>query len=256
MTTYKSSSTIQHTETLHTLPVQGNVLAYKLVLLQTLLEQTGRKKKLSSPSSRQGLTTKSNVSKYRSGKPGLESGLSLVTDATLEGMRRRGWSYEPPDGERYAWTIEKPYDHIESGGTGNLVRFKQDAHMLYDASNKVLPVGMYFEYISAYMDNRSYDLKRAVEILKDNPNVDLETARWSDEYIDDIPHYNSESNRNRCISFWWAPTQKEYQQMWKKCKEIGSKYPSTNRYQAVFELDLLGLRAGGAAKHETFYAPD
>jgi hypothetical protein len=42
--------------------------------------------------------------------------------------------------------------------------------------------------------------------------------------------------------------------MWKQQQAYGTTYPSTKRFQAMFDLDILGLRAGGAAMFDTFHA--
>lgn len=249
-TSYTFKKTVEHTETLLTLPITKTQLAYRLVRQCDITDEKGRKHPKVLGSESQGIISQAILEKHISEGADFTSDLSLVSDETLEGIRRRGWSYEADE-----WGIQKPYDYIKSGKKGHLVRFDHGAHMLYDASGKVLPVGLFFEYISAYMDNKHYNLERAVEILKKNPNVDLQERRWGDGYIDNIPSYNASQGRDRCISFWWAPTTEEYRQLWTKCKELKGQYPSTNRYRAVFECDLLGLREGGAALHDTFYGP-
>jgi len=41
--------------------------------------------------------------------------------------------------------------------------------------------------------------------------------------------------------------------LWEKAKSLNPRYPSTALHEAVFALDLLGLRAAGIARTDDYY---
>jgi len=255
--THEFSRTVKQQDSLQTISLKNGVVAYFITETWDLVDKEGRPKfKASEPHTRQGLVTQKKLDDYLSGKCGLGGNdFELVTPKIMEGLRRRGWNYGQE--ERLEWALPHPFDAVRSGKEGkdfHIVKFLNDCHMMEDSAGKKLPVGMHFDYIDANMNNKSYDLEKAVEILNKNPNIDFLYDQYKpDDPIQAIPHYNVSEGSSRYLGFWWAPTVKEYRRLWKKCLSIGGNYPSTNRYRAVFELDLLGLRKGKAAKFKSFY---
>jgi len=253
--THRASRTVQQNDHLETIRLKNGVFAYKLTESWSLVGKEGRPKfTTSKPQTCQGLVTKKRLDDYLSGKCGLGgSDFEVISPEILEGLRKRGWSYG--ESERLEWAQPFPFDAARSGKEGkdfHVVRFICDSHMMEDATGKKLPVGIFMDYIAAGMHNINYDLDRAAEILKKNPNIEF-VYRESDNPVRPIPYYNVSEGRTQCLEFWWAPTVKEYRRMWKKCLSLGGTYPSTNRERAIFELDLLGLRKGKAAKFKSFY---
>lgn len=122
--------------------------------------------------------------------------------------------------------------------------------LLFDRDGKILPVGIPFEYIMAGMHNARYDLELALEILKKNDRV-----RFLDHYgypanppkILTIPGYNATDHQTRYLHFVLEPTADEMQRLWERQLSYDSRHPTTEVYRAEFELDILGLRQGGAA---------
>jgi hypothetical protein len=136
-----------------------------------------------------------------------------------------------------------------------VLRIEHSSHMVFSRKGEVLPVAVHFDYISAGMHDGKYDLVRALEILKDNPRV-----RFLDRYereaegkVLSIPSYNSEEFKTESLDFWFEPTQEEQRLMWEKQQGYGAR-ASLEDYRAIFDLDLLGLRAGGAAYYQDFDA--
>lgn len=176
------------------------------------------------------------------------------------------------------------FSHFQNGGTADdLVIMDTSSHMLFDRHGDVLPVGIMFEYISHGMvTNASYDLTKAAELLLARDDVDVwahqgswkndriaytnghsrkegvKLAETVEEAIFAIPSYNADRARNRCLYFIWKPTREQYSQVWEAAKAATRKggYPSTAMHQMIFELDMLGLRAGGAAKYDTYWKSD
>lgn len=173
----------------------------------------------------------------------------IRTDA-LEEVRQNGWDAKIDDD--YAWTpSEHPWqlaqDLEEAKKEGwTLVRVYDYNHRVFDANNEPLPVGKFVDYIGWQMHNESYNLDKVVEHLSKQESVhDISRQR--------IPGYNAEPPyRTEYVSFRWTPTVKEYRMA---VEWIDENNGYSDLGQAVFALDLLGLRKCGAAKHDTFYAP-
>ena len=177
------------------------------------------------------------------------------------------------------------FDHFKHGGTADdLVVMDTGSHMLFDRHGEALPTGILFDYIAAgRISNRNYNLEKAAEILLARPDVDVwahqggyksdrpaeirdadtskktgecKLAETVEEALFTIPYYNAERGRTHTMYFLWKPSVEDYRKMWDACKATKTSYPSTNMHQCIFELDLLGLRAGGAAKHDDSYKDD
>ena len=193
----------------------------------------------------QGITNKENIDAFLNGEcDDLFTSLEflLVNDKWLELMRTEGWYAEG----KYDYESKKPFDDFVNGGKTVLVHPLWDCHMVEDADGDLLPVGIYFEDISGRMNNANYDLEKAIKILKKRKDIACLTG------IVDIESYNASKFKNKRISFIWQPTAKDYKKMWRHCLKIG-EHPSILKHQAIFELDLLGLRKGKAALHDEFY---
>jgi hypothetical protein len=160
------------------------------------------------------------------------------------------WGYAGEDDEYTIWS-EIKYDKFFSqlGNKNKTMVFEyDDAHMIFDINMEPLPVAVFCEYIQSNIDNCSYDLQKALKILGARKDVYL----VSSNKVEPIPYYNAEPGRSEYIPFWWRPSVKDYRKMWKLCKKLSKEFPSCEMHQAIFELDLLGLRKGGAAKFKSF----
>ena len=137
------------------------------------------------------------------------------------------------------------------------VKCDMASHMLFDRFGGVLPVAVYCDYIGARMHNGAYDLKRAVEILANDARIrfvrSARNSKNNSNPIEAIPYYNAEDGRSECISFWFSPTAEDARLLWKKQQAYGGRYPSTRLHEAMFDLDILGLREGGAARFASYF---
>lgn len=159
----------------------------------------------------------------------------VVNNKLLDSLRKYGWAGEDGHYNHFDKYVSKtPYCDLPKKDY-SLIKLEDDAHMIYDHKLEPLPVAIYFDYIMANIRSTRYDLEKITKILNKNPNVRFEICN------DLIPYYNNESGLERHSSFWWAPTLKEYRKMWAECLRIGGKYPSTNRFNAIVNLDLLGI---------------
>lgn len=123
--------------------------------------------------------------------------------------------------------------------------------MLFDDQGKVLPTAIAYDYINGHMCDGAYDLQKTVAFFADKTNIhalDGETLK-----VHPVPYYNVSRGCHETLSFWFAPTQEQMERIWEKAKLLGSSYPSTHLHEAVWELDLLGLRAAGLARGDTYW---
>jgi hypothetical protein len=157
---------------------------------------------------------------------------------------------------------------VEGAAKGSvLVQNRLDSHSVLRAEDggelARLQVG---EYTSGQFDNAHYDLTKAATHLLTRPDIRLyvdrrygvgnvQLASTPAQAIHQIPGYNSERGRDQHLLFRWMPSQED----WDKVCGQRAKAPKTPKtlfssdiWQAVFELDILGLRACGAA-HFTDY---
>lgn len=145
----------------------------------------------------------------------------------------------------------------------DIIRLDTASHLLYDRHGEVLPVGFRLDYSTGGYHSGRYDIDKALEILSKDPRVSplpirgkvpeggLRVLRVAD-------HFSTDDYEQRHIAFMFAPTVEDMRALLARCKsyEDGSSYPWGNRYDALFDLDILGLRAGGAAKYDDPWKTD
>ncbi len=80
-----------------------------------------------------------------------------------------------------------------------------------------------------------------------------ETAKTVEEAVASIPYYNERRGRTKTINFVWAPSVEDFRHVWSVAEAYGGSHPWSDRHQAMFDTDVLGLRAGGAARIKAFF---
>ncbi len=133
-----------------------------------------------------------------------------------------------------------------------VVRVDHSSNMLFDMQDHPMPIGLHFDYMSGNVRDGAYDLPRLVEHLKQNPQV-RPLQGQTDIKVVPVPYYNVSAGCHSYVAFLFAPAQEQMQLMWDKAQTLNKKYPSTALHQAIFDLDLLGLRAAGIARGESFW---
>lgn len=200
--------------------------------------------------------------------------LALVSQEFLSRCAREGYGYVTQDRkflDKESTIARHPLKALASGKPYVLVidRGGWDHSMRYvDDINRHYANAFQFDYIDSNMNSTNYDLEKVLKILskrarvrayprKQKPCRELgspvslrdmsEKERKS--LIRTIPYYNNDSGVDTCLDFKWEPTQKEMDTLVaENLKEKGY-----NRFKVIFDLDMLGLRKGGAAKFETFH---
>jgi hypothetical protein len=251
-----TSKTVVTTEkVIEYLVVHGDVIVYRI----TTTTRSGRRKPTVTVS--EGITSKASLVVFQKGAVTMPSyskewGAILATPEFLTLVREQGWGSS--EFYRACEALTKtPYTRFVEGSAKaeDIVFVEGSSHRLFDVNEQPIPVAMQFSYINGRFDNATYHLDKALKILRKRDDIRFEAEdRWQKPgEINRIPSYNAVRGRSECIQFVWMPKAEDYRRMVARCNEIGGQHPSTNRYHAVFDLDIFGLRAGGAAKFSEFY---
>lgn len=132
-----------------------------------------------------------------------------------------------------------------------VVSMDYGSHMLFDVQGNPLPTGLFYDYSSGLARDGAYFMDKLVPYLQSHPQV--HPYRGKPIQCESVPHYNVSPGCSKFATFVFAPTFDQMQAMWACAKKLNPKYPSTVLHEAVFELDLLGLRAAGIARSESYY---
>ena len=271
-TIYENTMTVKFETKMLVRELEPNLHAFKRAYKSQKLESAGNlplKLPVPAPVAAQGLLDSANLKLMLAGKPFKTLDLYWLTADEIEMFRTLGWMGAMEKMNRTSMTAD-PFEQIDKNGmtVDNLVRVESSSHMLFDRKGGALPVGINFSYIKGNYDNTAYDLQKLAEILMKNPDVQVfpskgkwhsdkadfdKTATTVEEAITRVPYYNADGGRHSHIEFRWMPTREAYTAMWAQCQKTGGQYPSTCMDRVVFELDLLGARAGGAALFDDFY---
>lgn len=184
--------------------------------------------------------------------------LSLVHPDYQKFMRELGFTRgfeQMPNGSEVE--DKMPFTAFTSGNASldNVVRIDSSSHMLFDRNGEVLPVAIHFSYMNGNMNDGAYRLKLAADLLSNNLQVRIKNSDHRG-VIHEVPYYNSEDGCREGLEFDFLPTVEDVRRMWVVQKKLNKQYPSTCAHHAIFDLDLLGLREGGAAKWNDYYGSD
>ncbi len=205
----------------------------------------------------QGLIKRDGITALNKGlMPNPICGVGVALDEAFEAILRFGYSALTDRGVKSHRDLfrEDVYDFlIEGGDINRVIRIQHDDHSFWRVDGTVLPTGIYFDYISARMHERVYDLPKALEILAkrgDITFVDPEKNSYKPllekviaPAILPVPYYNSDTARSY-LAFYWTPNQEQ---------AAAISDDRVNRFKTVFDGDMLGLRAGGAALFDEYY---
>lgn len=259
--TYMGQATTQVEYQLEVISIEKNLSVFRLTT-KTSSQDAGfafkAPKSLDSTTVVQGFVNDRNLSALRNGRPWSKLSFNVFPKDVREHYATTPWHLI----ER-GTVITEVFDYFKAGGVADdVVQLDYGCHMLFDRHGEPLPVGVMFDYINGRITDRVYDLKKLVEILlarddvhvyRSDNHVDINSrATTVEEAIKTIPYYNSDCG-NDSVCFSWQPSLEEYRLVWKTAKSLNPRYPSTEIHRAVFELDILGLRSGGAAKFKGFY---
>lgn len=183
----------------------------------------------------------------------------VASEEVLEGIRRFGFAalseaaFEPLKQKHV-------FDHLDAGGSHNaILRFDRHRNIFWQVDGTIANFAIEMDYMAARVDDLHYDLAKVVELLWDRDDIifiddqprfhELPTPlEKSRDAILRIPYWNAECGQS-CVRFFWLPTREQLAKLFAKESFI-------HRYEIIFNDDMLGLRAGGAAKYSSFHESD
>lgn len=261
------SATIHRT--VNTLPVAANLAYFQVEHKVDLPEDVpANLRQHFKPVLESGFATPAEISAYlddQSTDLKAIPGMRVVPPGFRETMQRNRFM---DAFEVYQAAMLATNDHLGGLQSGtisldDIVRLETSSHMLFDRHGEVLPVGFYFDYSNGGFHSGRYDIDKALAILAKDPRVSPAPIRGKPQVggltvrrVAD--HFSTDDYSQRHIAFMFAPTVEDMRAIWAKCQtyEHRGSYPFGNRYDAIFDLDILGLRAGGATKYADFWSTD
>lgn len=198
------------------------------------------------------------------------SGIVAVYPEFLAALRHQGWNGDPenPEADHYKTGIydqakrsQIPLTDMEKGKALHFIELFDSGHQAFTLHGEPMPVCLGFSYINGCFDNRDWKLKKLVKILSDRPDVYLaphggeRAYSWHEteglgKFIGDIPGYNSEPGRDKCVMFFWRPEVEDYRRVFEHATEARRAlypdklvwHPSTGDLRnSVVKLDTLGI---------------
>lgn len=272
---YANISTITRETLLDTRLVAPGIYAFKHSVKTRVVAQEGvmrGSRPAADPTVQQGFIDEDNLKKLVGGRSWSKlDGVFAVTAEGREILRRRGQVMDDKDADRKRLrdaTTLPVFDAFADGRLTPADLYRADkatgeAFSVLDG--KVLPKAVHFDYIEARMSNAAYDLDRAAAHLLGREDIWMFPAKntwWrepvfsrraapGDDVVLDVDGINSEPGRDKYLRFTWAPSQEAYEIIAGAERQNGMR---ANRFKTIFDRDLLGLRACGAALCEDFYA--
>lgn len=134
--------------------------------------------------------------------------------------------------------INSPYTHLKENGpdSAEALLLYYAANAVYDLEGKMLPKAVYFDYITAHIDNAYYDLEEFHKALMGRNDIEFIHDRYGKSDIKDIPYFNAEEGRDRCMEFFWYPSDEDFA----KVREEFDKN-SFDRYKNIIEI-VFGVK--------------
>lgn len=278
MYTFTNTSTLTRKTQLDVIPLEDNLHVFRMSTQTKRTETNGTLKVQPEETKAQvveGFIDDKNLKKLKAGQAWKKlDHLTLFMEEGREIVRTVDYMINDRYKDHKTYTnaiVREPFEAFAKGDAvlDDIVIFQYDSHMLLDRKGVPLPVAIDFDYISnGRISNTNYNLKKLVEHLLTRDDVIVHKAgKGYKNYIFDtntpatsfeeaqciIPYYNADKGRTHTVYFRWMPKREDYLKMWEWCKVNGGKSPSTVKTQAVFELDLLGLRAAGASLCNDFW---
>ena len=249
-------ATVAVTRTVEHIAINDRLVAVRVtqegVLNKTTKVAAKRFAALLAANKNEMILTLDNLKKLLAGDGYKTEDLHAVTDAFLESARTKGY-VNAAELHAKEFSNDNPtvFERLEAGESLRMVKFDYGSHMLFDDEGRVLPTALHYDYTNGSMRNGSYDLAKTLDVLSKLPDVYVDDAKPL--AVQSVPYYNVSPGCSAFLQFWYGPTQEQMEAIWEKAKSMGSTYPSTRLREAAFELDIMGLRAAGAALSNDFY---
>lgn len=181
----------------------------------------------------------------------------LLDAESLDLFLKWGWNFDPQKIDKAAWDKFNKQTNdgqafqqvLDNGGMNGLkvVLLDNSSHMMFNVAGDSLPVGIYYDYISAQMHNGEYNLGDVLNVLKDDPRIQFLAGERSyggrekdPKTIQAIPHYNADRRHSSALYFRYMPTEAEAKAIWEEARK-NKHYPTTRKHEVIAKLDILGI---------------
>lgn len=207
-----------------------------------------------------GITTTADVQRFLAGECGelrADPHWRLVSPDYLQMAQQQGYIEAESDLDLEPALAAANQAPLAMPEGWSVVRNAFSKNLLFGADGNPLPVGLLFDYLHGMVRDGCYDLPRLVDYLNQHPQVrPIKRSGNARLAVEHIPSYNARPGCTRHTRFVFAPTAEQMRQMWATALKIKPSYPSAALHEAVFELDLLGLRAQGIATADRYGEKD
>ena len=169
-------------------------------------------------------------------------------------------SHEAAVSQKHTMAVEKRYSHLLLCDIDTLIPviIEHDSHRVLSPLKQELAGAVWCSYLNGNFDESQYHLDKAAKILLQRDDVVLfqitdedpfceknpAIATTPDEAIGNLPYHSSEPGREKQICFKWTPSQEDWDLVVKAKQKLSHPSP----WEAMLEVDSLGLIAGGATK--------
>ncbi|MCC5612184.1 hypothetical protein LC612_37020 [Nostoc sp. CHAB 5834] len=129
-------------------------------------------------------------------------------------------------------------------------------HNLFDHTGRALPLAIKFDYINGHFSNKHFDLAGALKHLSSHPRILGDKGRGETPVdgvpleIYPIPHYNATDEQQEYLSFRFCPTQEDAERIQEAVNK--PNYGSMDQVNAIFKLDMLGLKKAGLIRENIY----
>jgi hypothetical protein len=234
--------------------VGSGFVAYKAVRTETRNGKSGKVEF-------QGVARADALRRWMSlpkGRPPRADGRVVATREALDAYAWVGWfwgCHPAPLVERTAHPA-KAFDAMTSGQGCRVIHLDPGAHLIYELDGTPFPLAQEIDcFHLGGITSETYDIERALEVLGARPDVDLIgpdnafMAARAGSPVQKAPV--SMQRAFHWLRVRWRPEAKT----WAKVLEAAAKEGGSTDMvrKAMWDLDVLGLRAGGAARFEGFY---
>jgi hypothetical protein len=206
----------------------------------------------------EGLATDRELERVKQGKKGEAPstsepllGIGVVLEGTTEKLREEGIDAWKP--------VKEPFTHATQGKPFEVLCGNFTTRYMETLKGEIIPVALNLSGEGYRFTNGEYDLPKAVKILRAREDVKL----WESfgQAIFDLPAYacsrgeDGEGNsKDKQIRFTWIPSQTQTGYLHTiACRAPDWLCSGEKLVWAIFETDMLGLRAGGAARSLDYF---
>ena len=264
--TFSGEKTERHKVEVQVLKLTKNLYVYRRQDISEIISETGMKQSRNpEPRTVEHIINTRNLRNMTTGKTYNVLQFQIYSKRLKEYIRQHGYHDTIKNLSKQNDLIR--YDVFTAFSQGeatldDLVMNNFSGYYFSDYNGNALPQALICDYMNGHFDDAHYNLDKAAAHLLTRPDILVqkhqmshhEEYKWQpakdvNEAITAIPFYNRHSTKYSQIVFRWMPSAADY------AKVIDPKrvWDTTAIFKKIFELDLFGLRAAGAALYNSYY---